>query len=126
MLSGMLAVKENSNPRSLSYSHLRYFVGLVDVQRGEPQQAVEAFEASLRAEPGAEKAMAMAAYLATNRYFDEALYFSDLALSGLAPAPAGQLESGKVRESDIRAFQAAVRSELQSASGEVERREQQE
>ncbi|NNF40024.1 MAG: hypothetical protein HKN64_01510 [Woeseiaceae bacterium] len=126
LLSGMREAKQNSNPASLAYSHLSYFIGLVDVQRGAPQQAVEAFQASLRAAPGAEKAMAMAANLATNEYFEQALYFSDLALSELARAAATQLKPGKVRESDIRAFQATVRSEMQSASGDAERREQQE
>jgi hypothetical protein len=112
LFANMLLVPQNADPQSLQYSQIKYFVGLVDVHSGEPSKAAKAFSESLRARPGASHAMTMAAHLATGGYFEEALYFSDLALSQLDVEPKGMLRGARVYEADIREFQAIVRSDM--------------
>lgn len=107
----MLQVPENSNSASLNFSQIQYFIGFIDVFADRPSQAVEAFEASLGARPGASHAMMMAAILASKEFHDEALYLSDLALSYLDKAAGGGLSGDRVRESDIREFRATVRAD---------------
>lgn len=112
MFANMLFVPQNADPQSMQYSQIKYFIGFVDVHSGEPSQAAKAFEASLRARPGATHAMTMAAHLATAGYFEEALYFSDVALSQLDVESQGILRGARVYESDIRAFQAIVQADM--------------
>jgi len=120
LFSTMLLVPQNADPRSLSYSQIQYFVGFVDAYAGEPSRAVAAFEESLRARPGASHAMLMAAHLATGEHFDEALYFSDLALSQLDAESQHALQGIRVSANDIREFQAVVRAD-KTAAGEKNR-----
>jgi hypothetical protein len=115
MFSNMLQIPYNADPRSLRYSQIQYFIGFVDVHADKPSQAVAAFKESLGARPGASHAMLMAAHLATGEYFDEALYFSDLALSQLDVMPQGFLQGSRVSEADIRDFQAVVRADKEAA-----------
>ncbi len=117
MYTDMLQVPENARRQALAYSHLKYFIGAIDIYLGAPASAVANFKQSLQAEPGAEQAMTMAARLATAGYFEQALYFSDLALSSLTINPKGYLQPIKVRESDIRAFQATVKADIAAQSG---------
>ncbi|MGI9247985.1 MAG: hypothetical protein ACR2QI_03155, partial [Woeseiaceae bacterium] len=115
MFANMLRIPYNADPRSLRYSQIKYFVGFVDTHAGRPSQAVAAFKESLQARPGASHAMLMAAHLATGEYHDEALYFSDLALSQLDDVQEGLLQGSRVGEADIREFQAIVRADRDAA-----------
>ncbi len=115
MYENMLRVPQNTRPKSLSYSQLKYFVGYVNAYAGEPALAVAAFEESLRARPGSSHAMIMAAHLATNEYYDEALRFSDVALSQLDVEKQGIVGRARVTESDIHAFRAVVHDDIAAA-----------
>ncbi len=108
----MLKVPVNADVRSQRYSQIKYFIGLVAAYDEEPLQAVTAFEESLQAEPSAKSAMNMAALLATNNYFQEALDFSTLALEELENSPRNILSVRGVSEADIRNFQAVVRADM--------------
>jgi hypothetical protein len=108
MYENMLLVPSNANPDSLSYSQIQYFIGFVNVYAGNPERAVKSFKSSLRARPGSSHAMIMAAHLATGEYFDEALYFSDLALSQLDIEQQGVMERARVTEADIHEFRRIV------------------
>jgi tetratricopeptide (TPR) repeat protein len=118
MFANMLQVPQNAGPRSLRYSQIKYFVGFAEAYAGEPSRAVAAFEESLRARPGASHAMLMAAHLATGNYFDEALHFSDLALSQLDVGSSGIIQGSRVSVKDIREFQAIVRADREAARKE--------
>ncbi len=111
----MLEVQLNADPHSVAYSHLKYFVGIVDVHLGAPSKAVAAFEESLQAEPGAAHAMLMAAVLATNDYLDEALYLSDLALAHFLQGLQGDSKGTPITENDILGFQELVRADLEAS-----------
>ncbi len=115
MFVDMLQVPENANPRSLRYSQIKYFIGFTNVHAGELSQAVSAFEESLRSRPGASHAMLMAAHLASGDYYDEALYFADLALRQLDSDAQQILQGGRVGADDIREFQAVVRADKLAA-----------
>jgi tetratricopeptide (TPR) repeat protein len=114
MYENMLLVAVNSDPRSLGYSHLQYFVGFASVYSGDSRQAVAAFKESLRSRPGASHAMIMAAHLATGGYYDEALAFSELALSQLEVRQQGILSGAPVGKDDVLSFQAVVRSDIKA------------
>ena len=111
MYVNMLQVPENSDAASLRYSQIQYFIGFIDVLADRPSQALEAFEASLGARPGASHAMMMAALLASNEFHDEALHLSGLALLRLEETTEDGSNSERVRESDIREFRATVRAD---------------
>jgi len=115
MYVNMLQVPKNSNPTSLRFSQIQYFIGFIDVFSNRPSQAVKAFEASLGARPGAGHAMMMAALMASNEFHDEALYLSDRALAQLALTTQDSLTTERVRESDIREFRATVRADRAAA-----------
>jgi tetratricopeptide (TPR) repeat protein len=111
MFKDMLRVPENANPQSLRYSQIQYFIGFIDAFADRPSQAVAAFEASLRARPGAGHAMMMAAVMATNEFHNEALHLSDLALSQLRSTTLDPRLMERIRESDIREFRATVQAD---------------
>ena len=115
MYQDMLLVTHNADPQSLEYSHVSYFVGLLDVYLGVPSDAVAAFKKSLLAEPGANHAMMMAAVLATNEYFGEALYFSELALLQLESSQKDILDVTAVSKESVAAFQEIVRRDKHAA-----------
>ncbi len=122
MFADMLKVPLNDNPKSLGYSQITYLVGLVDSFSGRPEDAMAQFERSLESRPGASRAMAMAAYMATNGYYEEALYLSDVALTQLDSERLSVLTGTRVSEADIRAFQDVVRADLDGAqSGDTSR-----
>jgi len=115
MFTKMLQVPENADPGSLRYSQVKYFIGFIEVHANRPSQALASFEDSLRARPGAGHAMMMAAVMASNEYYEEALYLSALALSQLQATMADVMSVGRVRESDIIEFRATVRADLDAA-----------
>lgn len=114
----MLLVPNNSDPQSLQYSQIKYFIGLVEVRAGSPAKAVAAFEESLQARPGASHAMHMAALMASNNYAQEALYLSGMALQQLEQKGPGILSDTFISESDIRAFRATVKADLDAERDE--------
>ena len=59
--------------------------------------------------------MTMAAHMATNEYYDEALRLSDLALSQLSSDQQNILQRPRVSQSSIQAFQAVVRADIEAA-----------
>lgn len=120
MFVDMLQLPYNGDAQSLGYSQIKYFVGFADVHRGEPSQAVRAFEESLQSRPGASHAMIMAAHLATGGYFDEALYFSDLALSQVGVNSQRVVQGLRVNESDIHEFRAVVLADKRAAQNDGE------
>jgi hypothetical protein len=115
MFTNMLQVPENSDPGSLRFSQIQYFIGYIDVFADRPAEAVKAFEASLRARSGPGHAMMMAALMASSEFHDEALYLSALALAQLAMTTQDGLTIERVRESDIREFRATVRADREAA-----------
>lgn len=118
MFENMLLVPQNTDPTGLSYSQINYFIGFVHVYASEPVRAVASFEESLRARPGSSHAMIMAAHLATGEYYNEALYFSDLALSQLGVERQGIVGRARVTESDIHEFRRVVRADIEATRKE--------
>ncbi len=114
MFEEMLLLPVNSNPKSLGYSQIHYFIGYTSVKARDLPRAVAAFEESLRARPGSSHAMIMAALLATAEYYDEALYFSDIALSQLEVEDQGILGRARVAENDIHHFRNVVRKDIEA------------
>ena len=114
MYERMLQVPVNADPKTLGYSQLQYFIGFASAYNGELARAVAAFEASLRSRPGASHAMIMAAHLATNEFYEEALNFADVALSQLEVENQGILGGARVTEDDIRHFQTVVHADIKA------------
>ncbi len=112
MFNDMLAHADNSDPESLAYSHINFFIGYAWVRSGEMTNAVAAFNRSLDARGGAGPAMMMAAILASYAYYDEALRFSDRALQKLDDGEGGFASELRVRRVDVLEFQQKVRAEL--------------
>lgn len=117
LFEDMLLVQRNADRQSLEYSHIQYLIGFVEVYSGNATRAVEAFEASLQANPGAKISMVMAGLLATNNYLEEALHMSDLALLQL-DSEVGRRQAGTpTTESEIKAFQKDVRAGMREQQG---------
>jgi len=115
MYVDMLQVPQNTDPQSLEYSHIKYLIGYVYAYAGRSREAVEAFDDSLSSRPGASRAMAMAAVLASANHNEEALYLSGKALSMMEEnGEAGSLGAG-VRTADIKEFRETVRRDLENA-----------
>lgn len=117
MFTHMLDVPDNDHPRQLGYSHIKYFIGYTRVFMGDPAGAVAAFEESLASRPGASHAMVMAALLASNDYYEEALHISDIALTQVAADRHSAIGGHRVSEADIRNFQAIVRADIDARQG---------
>jgi len=115
MFTRMLELPENNDPTSLRYSHIQFLVGYSRIYASRPAEALEAFEQSLEARPGPSHAMNMAALMASQDYFEEAIVLAERALRQLQESQAEDpLLVHKVKESDIRAFIATVRADLAS------------
>jgi len=112
MFVRLLEHPESSDPSTVGYSQIQYFIGLAHSFDNKPAAAVEAFEASLESRPLVSRAMLMAAFLATNEHFHEALHISDLALVYLDEAPESMIGRIGIGESDIRNFQAMIHDDL--------------
>jgi tetratricopeptide (TPR) repeat protein len=117
MFVGMLAYPFNADPKRLSYSHVKYFIGRTHIFLDNPAAAVEAFEESLASRPGASHAMIMAALLASSEYHREALHISELALSQLDADRQSTIGVNRVSEADIRYFQDVVRADIEAQRG---------
>ena len=111
MFNEMLAQDSNSDPGSLAYSHIQFFIGNTWVRDGDMSNAVAAFNRSLDARGGAGPAMIMAAILASSAYYDEALRFSERALEKIDGEDAGLANEARVRRADVLEFQQQVRAE---------------
>ena len=100
-------------PTSLQYSHVHLLIGYARIYAGRPDDALEAFNKSVNSRPGPSHAMAMAALLASNTYYREALVLADRALAQLRKEKAADPRLvHKVKESDIREFQRTVSADL--------------
>lgn len=116
MYSDMLYVPRNADPTSLAFSQIQYLIGFAYVHMQDLPRASTAFGLSLKARPGAQHAMLMAAHLATAEYFDEALEFSNIALTQLDVVQTDLLEIASVTRNDVLAFQAVVRADQEAAA----------
>jgi tetratricopeptide (TPR) repeat protein len=114
LFTDMLEVPQNGDPHSLTYSYIMYLVGLVDIKMQEPRRAVQSFEESLKARPGASQAMQMASLMATDNFFAEAMYLSGIALAELEAEQAGALDPSQVKLSDVVAFRETIQREMDS------------
>ena len=109
----MLDVPTNAVPTSLQYSHVNFLIGYARIYAGRPDAALEAFQKSVNSRPGPSHAMAMAALLASNTYYREALVLAERALAQLHKEMAADPRLvHKVKESDIREFQTTVSADL--------------
>ena len=115
LFANMLKNPANSEPGSLSLSHVHYLSGFTDLKMGARLEAVRHFDASLDARPDPGSAMMMAGLLATAGYLDEALLFSGRALTFLDVESRGIRLGLKVTEKDILEFRAIVTAEIQEA-----------
>lgn len=116
LFTQMLQLPHNADASSLEYSQIQYFIGFSYAHSGRREKAVAAFHESLNARPGAGHAMQMAAVLASNEFAEDALGFSDLALAQLEDRSSSVLRAAQVSESDIRAFQATVRADMEAST----------
>ena len=107
----MLEYPANSDPVSAMYSQLQYFLGSADLQLGNIADAMQSFDRALKSRPGAGRAMAMAALLATNGRYAEAARLSATALEFKARERAGELQVSEINEQDILDFQSQLRDE---------------
>ena len=112
----MLQNPANTEPKSLSLSHLQYLRGFVDLKAGARGDANRWFNASLDARPDAGSAMTMAALMATSGFYEEALSLSERALEYLNVTSRGVRVGLKVSEADIRRFQDVVQSDIDNAA----------
>ena len=119
MFSNMLFVPTNRDPHFERYSQINYLIGFVEVRAGLPSKAAAAFEKSLQAQPGASRAMQVAALFATNNYHDKALYFSDIAMTQLTSIARPSLQVDLLSESDIAVFRATVRADREAARSDT-------
>ena len=114
----MLDVPANSISTSLQYAHVNFLIGFTRIYAGRPVAALDAFEKSLDSRPGPSHAMAMAALLASNGFNREALVLADRALLQLQKEMTEDPRLvHKVKEPDIREFQARVRAEIAERQG---------
>ncbi len=116
MYSDMLNVPRNADPTSLAFSQIQYLIGFASVHMQDLPGATAAFGLSLKTRPGAQHAMLMAAHLATAEYFDEAIEFSNIALSQLDVMQTDLLDIARVTRNDVLAFQAVVRADREAAA----------
>lgn len=115
LFTDMLDNPDNANPKSLLYSQIQYLIGFLDASSGRPAEARDAFEKSLQARPGPAHSMLMAAVMASNQYFDNALYFSAHALERIEEQGDAAISKTRVRKSDVLEFRATVLAEKQAA-----------
>ena len=114
--SGMLRLPINADPNLPMFSQIKYFIGLVDVYLREPERAQRNFQESLQSRPGAGHAMQMAALLASNEYYGEALQLSDLALADLDSADNELIASGQISRLDVEEFREKLLAEIKLLS----------
>ena len=107
----MLQHPGNAEPELPTYSQLQYFLGAAYVQLDKLPAAMQSFNQSMESRPGAGRAMAMAALLATHGHFEEALRLSGAALEFKRREREGTLRASDVNQQDILDFQAQLRNQ---------------
>jgi len=112
MFSQMLTLSENADEKSARYAQIKYFIGYVELSSGDRASAKISFDDSLRATSNAAIAMNMAGLMASNRFFQEALYFSDKALTEIENSSQVAILVKGPSESDVRNFQSIVRADI--------------
>jgi len=112
LFAHMLTNPANSEPNSLTLSHIKYLSGSLEMQAGDRGAAMRQYLESLEAEPDAGSAMTMAAMMATAGFQEEALLLSERALEYLDIESRGIRLGLKVTERDILEFHATVTAEL--------------
>ncbi|MDH3621267.1 MAG: hypothetical protein OER91_10260 [Gammaproteobacteria bacterium] len=112
LFANMLQNPANTEPGSLSLSHVYYLSGYVDVKAGARAEALRQFNASLDAKPDAGSAMTMAGLMATAGFYDEALLFADRALDFLDVESRGARLGMRVTPEDIHQFRQTVQADI--------------
>ncbi|WP_165855408.1 tetratricopeptide repeat protein [Marinobacter sp. JSM 1782161] len=111
-VDALLEQPRNNVPASQAYAQLYYIKGVSQIKGGELQLAMASFERSLSSRSDPQKLMNMAAYLATNKVYDQSL---DYALKAREQVLSGGLRGRALAEAprltDINEFIATVRSE---------------
>jgi len=116
LFTNMLQNPANTESGSLALSHIKYLLGVVDMQAGNSDAAMRQFLESLEAKPDPGTAMKMAAMMATAGYPEGALLLSERALDYLDVESRGVRLGVKVTEKDILEFRAIVTAEIQGAT----------
>jgi len=119
MFDAMIPIVGDGIRSPLRFSQVEFLRGLVSVRLRDLSGAVGSFDLSLRAMPGPDKAMRMAAVLASNDYPEEAMEFSNRALDYLQQESRDLLKPSSVSRDDILEF----RKELEAALAERQRPE---
>jgi hypothetical protein len=112
IFEAMLKNSNNGAPETLEFSQLKYLVGFAFAFERDRSAAFASFNASLQARPGASHAMQMAAVMASNEFYEEALQLSDIALSQLAIHENDWVNDRPVAEADVRNFQTVIRADM--------------
>ena len=81
IISALLLNPANANASSAQYSQIHYLLGVLSVYQGDVELGREYFKNSLSARPSPDSAMYIAALLATEGYYREALDYAELARS---------------------------------------------
>lgn len=114
MFDSLLENPVNADTRSLRYSQIQYFMGLVDSRNGLPDRASSEFRASLEASPSASTALNIAAILSTGGYHARGLEFVATARTLFDE---GQTASGVAKvasEDDIDRLESMIRRSMSS------------
>lgn len=114
LFSGLLAVPDNSDSSSTSYSQIQFFIGYAYVLENDPVQALKAFEKSLESRPGSSHAMLMAAVMASHGHYDAALAMSHVAMRHLESSSSGAVRGVPVSSDDILEFQRKIEAEMKN------------
>lgn len=83
IFEAMLAQRINASSQSARYSQIKFLLGSLAAHQGAHEQALSNFKESLKARPGPDPAMNMAAFMAATGYYSEALELSAMALNYL-------------------------------------------
>lgn len=108
----MLENPVNADTRSLRFSQIQYFMGLVDSRNGLPDRASSEFRASLEANPSASAALNIAAILSTGGHHSQGLEFVTTARTlyeeGRTAGGVAEVES----EGDIDRLESMIRRRM--------------
>ncbi|MBW2940193.1 hypothetical protein [Zhongshania aquimaris] len=114
IVSALLENPVNANTRSARYAQIHYLLGVLSVYQGDVELGRQYFKNSLSARPSPDSAMYIAALLATEGYYKEALDYAELARSYISK---GRLGASKRTSEDFKLeideFEKVVRKDLQ-------------
>lgn len=117
VVSVLLQKPTNANPRSAQYSQIHYLLGLILVYQGDIGLSAQHFKHSLSARPSPDSAMSIAAILANEGYYKEALVYSEISRAYIL---SGRLGMSKRTPKDflreIDGFEAVVKMDVQNSS----------